>query len=44
MLPRPVGLLVGSWVRVRVRVRVSPTGVGIPLYPWQHLDRTVWAA
>ena len=34
--------LVGSWVRVRVRV--SPTGVGIPLYPWQHLDRTVWAA
>ena len=39
-----MGWLVGSWVRVRVRVRVSPTGVGVPLYPWQHLDRTVWAA
>ena len=38
MLPRPVGRLVSSWVRVRVRI--SPTGVGIPLYP-QHLDRTV---
>ena len=26
---------------------ICPTGVGmwgIPLYPWQHLDRTVWAA
>ena len=42
MLQRPVGWLMGSWVRVRVMV--SPTGVGIPLYPWQHLDWTVWAA
>ena len=23
---------------------VCLTGVGIPLYPWQHVDRTVWAA
>ena len=27
-----------------VSMVICPTGVGIPLYPWQHLDRTVWAA
>ena len=27
-----------------VSMIICPTGVGIPLYPWQHLDRTVWAA
>ena len=21
---------------------ICPTGVGIPLCPWQHLGRTVW--
>ena len=27
-----------------VSMAICPTGVGIPLYPRQHLDRTVWAA
>ena len=27
-----------------VSMVICPTGVGIPLYPWQHLDRTVWVA
>ena len=37
-----VGWLVGSWRWGKYGT--CPTGVGIPLYPWQHLDRTVWAA
>ena len=37
-----VGWLVGSWRWGKLAI--CPTGVGIPLYPWQHLDRTVWAA
>ena len=36
-----VGWLVGSWRWGKYGI--CPTGVGIPLYPWQHLDRTVWA-
>ena len=35
-----LGLVLGGGVSMAI----SPTGVGIPLYPWQHLDRTVWAA
>ena len=27
-----------------VSMVICPTGVGIPLYPWQPLDMTVWAA
>ena len=34
----------GSWWVLGVLPLICPTGVGIPLYPWQHLDRTVWAA
>ena len=37
-----VGWLVGSWRWGKYGF--CPTGVGIPLYPWQHLDRIVWAA
>ena len=37
-----VGWLVGSWRWGKYGF--CPTGVGIPLYPWQHLDGTVWAA
>ena len=37
-----MGWLVGSWRWGKYGI--CPTGVGIPLYPWQHLDRTVWAA
>ena len=39
------GGVVGAWVLGGgVSMVICPTGVGIPLYPWQHLDRTVWAA
>ena len=34
-----LGLVLGGGVSMAI----CPTGVGIPLYPWQHLDRTVWA-
>ena len=37
-----VGWLVGSWRWGEDGFCL--TGVGIPLYPWQHVDRTVWAA
>ena len=51
-----VRVRVKIWVRVRVSLGgwwvlgggvsmvICSTGVGISLYPWQHLDRTVWAA
>ena len=42
-----MGWLVGEGWQVLgggVSMAICPTGVGIPLYPWQHLDRTVWAA
>ena len=36
----------GGWwvIGGGVSMVICPTGVGIRLYPWQHLDGTVWAA
>ena len=35
-----LGLGLGLVLGGGVSMAICPTGVGIPLYPWQHLDRT----